>query len=421
MRAAVRGVVAVVLGAALVVGAAAPGGAASSSIPYTCETGVPAIGPLSAPIDVVTTATPQPVDVFQKVAYTADLSLPDIAPQPFALNFDFFRVTLDIPAGMRDVKVKIQDPTPAVANPAVSSISAVVANGQIVVTMPATPGPTRRFNFGTNGTFRYPFNTVTQSGGSAVVLPRIKVVAMPTVAAGGGTIDWTAPAVDTNTGFFGIGAIPCTPDDPSATILSSDVTSTVAIPLNPHTDVPGSLDAAVSWARHLKVFKVPTTRFSPSAPITRAEAVVALWNLVDRPIVGTGNPFTDVPANASYRNAVNWAFSEGVVTDTGNHRFKPTKGLNRGQLVQMAFRTVHAQEGSPWPAFGYTDVPAGAPYAEALRWADANGLVNEFSGGTQVRPTLASTRADLVRHLFRVANDPDWFRPLPSTVLVAPA
>ncbi|HMQ27608.1 MAG TPA: hypothetical protein PKA98_16575, partial [Acidimicrobiales bacterium] len=71
----------------------------------------------SAPIDVVTTATPQPVDVFQEVAYTADLSLPDIPPQPFALNFDFFRVTLDIPAGMRDVKVKIQDPTPRSPTP----------------------------------------------------------------------------------------------------------------------------------------------------------------------------------------------------------------------------------------------------------------------------------------------------------------
>lgn len=412
-------IVAVTALATSVVGAGTVG-ATPVSIAYTCVTGVPAVGDLSAPIQVDATATPEPADAFDVVTYTADLSLPDLSPQPVAVNFNFFRLTFEVPAGMRAVKVKVLDPPAGSANPALSQISAVVQGDHIVVDVPTTPAATRRFHFGTDGNFTYPFNTVTQSGGTAVVLPRVKIKAMTTYGARSAAVAWPAPTVDTQTGFAGIGDIPCTPDDPDAALFTSHVTNQVDIPLNPYTDVANGLDPAVSWARHLKVYKPAGTRFAPTTGVTRAEAVVALWNLVDRPVVGTGNPFTDVPADASYRDAVNWAVSEGVVTDSGNHKFKATAPALRGPLAAMAFRTLHAQDGSPWPAFGYTDVPAGAPYAEALRWADAAGVINEYSGGTKVKPTVAATRSDLAKLLFALANDPSWFRPLPTTVLVAP-
>lgn len=330
-------------------------------------------------------------------------------------------MALDVPPGLRAVTVKVQNPGAQVANPPIADVSARVVDGQVLVDLPGEPAANRRFHFGTDGTFTYPFNTNTQSGGSEIVLPRIKITAMTTFGAGGATVAWRAPAVETFTGFFNINEIPCTPDDPDATILSTTVTDTLAIPLNPYTDVPGGLDPAVSWARHLKVYKPAGTHFSPSTGVTRSEAVVALWNLVDRPQVDTGNPFTDVPANATYRAALDWAVSEGVVADTGNHKFKPTAPLLRGPLVDLAFRTLHAQDGSPWPAFAYTDVSSGASYAEALRWADDAGVINEYAGGTKVKPTVAATRSDLAKLLFAVANDGTWFRPLPTTVLVAPA
>lgn len=190
------------------------------------------------------------------------------------------------------------------------------------------------------------------------------------------------------------------------------------IPPNPHTDVPGGLDAAVSWARHLKVYKLGTARFSPSAPATRSEAVLALWNLVDRPTPTGQHPFVDVPANAPYEAALDWAFGAGVVRPHPKNKFKPTASVLRGHLADMVFRTVEADEGSPWPAFAYTDVPAGAFYAEALRWIDANDIMIEYFNGTRIRPTVAATR--------RPGPDPLPDRPLdvvvpplPTTVLVA--
>lgn len=420
---AMRGVVVAVLGVvAVVASTAGTGGAASLSIPYSCDAsgGTVEVGVLSAPISITTTATPEPADVFEKVSYTAELSLPELEPKPFAINFNFFRVTIPIPAGLRDVKVKVQDPSPAVANPAVSAIAARVTGGAVVVDVPASPSTTRRFRFGTDGNFIYPFNSVNNTGGSPVVLPRIKITAMPTRSAAGATVDWTAPVVDTETGFAAIGDIPCTPDDPTDTILSTTVSTAVAIPLNPHTDVPASLDPAVSWARHLKVYKVATTRYSPSAAVTRAEAVQALWNMMDRP-AGGNHPFVDVPANAPYDAALDWAFSEGIVPNPANHRFKPSNPALRGALVDMVFHMIEAEEGSPWPAEPYTDVASTAPYAEAMGWANATNTINEFAGGTQVRPTVAATRADLARILFKTAKNPTWFRPFPTTVLVAPA
>lgn len=410
---------AVVAVAAAVVGAGTAG-ATPVSIDYTCVTGVPAVGDLSAPIEVDATVAPEPADAFDVVTYTADLALPELSPQPVAVNFNFFRLTFAVPDGMRAVKVKVLDPPSGNANPALSQIGAVVAGDTVVVDVPTTPAATRRFHFGTDGNFTYPFNTVTQSGGTAVVLPRVKIKAMTTYGTRSTTVAWPAPTVDTQTGFAGIGDIPCTPDDPGAALFTTHVTDQVDIPLNPYPDVSNGLDPAVSWARHLKVYKPTGTRFAPTTGVTRAEAVTALWNLVDRPQVGTSHPFTDVPATAPYRDALDWAVSEGVVTDSGNHRFKPTSPARRGPLVDLAFHTIHAQSGSPWPAFGYTDVPPGASYAEALRWADAEGVVNEYAGGSEVRPTVTASRADLVKLLHALASNDTWFRPLPTTALVAP-
>jgi len=411
---------AVVMGASAVLAVAAPAGAGGPvSIPYSCETGVPSIGTLSAPIDVVTTTTPDPVDIFEKVTYTADLSLPDIEPQAFALNFNYFNVALDVPDGMRAVKVKLQNPGSGTANPALSDVSVSVVDGRILVNLPAVPAANKRFHFGTDGNFTYPFNTTTQSGGTAIVLPRIKITAMATFAAGNGPVNWTAPSVETFTSFFNINEIPCTPDNPGDAILSSTVTNTVSIPANGYSDVPTSLDPAVNWAKHLKVITFTGSTYKPNQAITRAEAVAILWNMLDRPD-GEDHPFVDVPSNAPYDAALDWAFTEGIVPNPANHRFKPTNPALRGALIDMVFDMIEAEEGSPWPAEPYADVAATAAFAEAMGWANATNTINEFAGGTQVRPTVAATRADIARILFKTAKNPEWFRPMPTTVLVNP-
>lgn len=120
----------------------------------------------------------------------------------------------------------------------------------------------------------------------------------------------------------------------------------------------------------------------------------------------------DVPTSAFYQQALRWAKAEGLVsgyTGAVDCRprtapcYKPRDGVLRGQLVSMLWNMVGAPTGSP--AFAYTDIPANAPYRDAMAWADAHGLINEFDdNGTLAQPRRAASRGEVVYILHRLAS-----------------
>lgn len=67
-------------------------------------------------------------------------------------------------------------------------------------------------------------------------------------------------------------------------------------------------------------------------------------------------------------------------------------------------RSSGVREGKPTAAdpTPFTDVPAGAYYAEAVRWAAANGIVKGVSS-TEFGPSRNITRQELVTILWRLA------------------
>lgn len=52
----------------------------------------------------------------------------------------------------------------------------------------------------------------------------------------------------------------------------------------------------------------------------------------------TGFPFTDVPEDAYYRKAVEWAVSNGITAGTSKHTFSPEKKITRGEAVTMLYK-----------------------------------------------------------------------------------
>lgn len=50
-------------------------------------------------------------------------------------------------------------------------------------------------------------------------------------------------------------------------------------------------------------------------------------------VTGVTPPFTDVPANASYYNAVAWAYSNGIISGTTATNFSPMASCRRCQMV----------------------------------------------------------------------------------------
>ena len=74
------------------------------------------------------------------------------------------------------------------------------------------------------------------------------------------------------------------------------------------------------------------------AATTRAELVQLLWNLAGRPTAEGDEPYTDVAADAWYAEAVRWAHVNGVVNGVTETTFCPDQTITREQLVTILWR-----------------------------------------------------------------------------------
>lgn len=131
----------------------------------------------------------------------------------------------------------------------------------------------------------------------------------------------------------------------------------------------------------------------PSGPVT-----VAATFMDDNTML---NFFVDVPAGAYYYDAVLWAAEGGIVTGTDAVHFSPDASCTRAQLVTFLWRAA----GSPVVnyAMNFTDVDGGAYYAEAVRWAASEKVVEGTTAET-FAPDTAVTRAQVVTMLYRFAK-----------------
>ena len=105
---------------------------------------------------------------------------------------------------------------------------------------------------------------------------------------------------------------------------------------NPFTDVPGNAEyiEALEFVYKSGLFKgVSNTEFSPNTTMTRAMFVTVMGRLagVD-PNYFTGESFDDVEAGEWYAPYVMWAAQEGIVQGYGNGKF----GVNDNVTVEQA-------------------------------------------------------------------------------------
>lgn len=85
------------------------------------------------------------------------------------------------------------------------------------------------------------------------------------------------------------------------------------------------------------------TTFDPSGNCTRAQIVTFLWRTAGSPVVNYLMPFTDVDEGAYYAEAVRWAASEKIVEGTTTATFAPNATVTRAQVVTMLCRFAKAQ------------------------------------------------------------------------------
>ena len=156
---------------------------------------------------------------------------------------------------------------------------------------------------------------------------------------------------------------------------------------------------AVEWAVSKGITSgTSTTTFSPNTSCTRAQMVTFLWRAAGSPAPkSTVNPFTDVQAGSYYYDAVLWAVEQGITSGTSATTFAPDATVTRGQTVTFLYRAA----GSPAVTGGsFADVAADAYYAAAVAWAVSENITAGTGNGL-FSPDTACSRAQIVTFLYR--------------------
>ena len=146
---------------------------------------------------------------------------------------------------------------------------------------------------------------------------------------------------------------------------------------------------------------VSDTEFAPEATTTRA-MIVSILARLENVTSAEAAGFADVSADDWYATAVNWAASAGVVSGTGDGNFSPNAAITREQLAAMLMN-YSAWKGEDVSARAdlstYSDQPS-TWAEETMSWAVAEGLINGVTAD-QLQPQASATRAQVAAILQR--------------------
>lgn len=170
-------------------------------------------------------------------------------------------------------------------------------------------------------------------------------------------------------------------------------------------DVPSNAyyAEAVKWAVENGIASgTDKTHFSPNASCTRAQAVTFLWRAAGEPEPqNAAAQFHDVTAGSYYEKAVQWAVEQGVTSGTGSGKFSPDAACTRAQVVTFLYRAEHSPETAGNNSFH--DVPTGAYYENAVKWAVAHEITSG-TGGNTFSPDNNCIRGQIVTFLHRCSK-----------------
>ena len=145
---------------------------------------------------------------------------------------------------------------------------------------------------------------------------------------------------------------------------------------------------AIEWAVDMGIIvpSWPDGTFRPTNDTKRKQVAMWLWRFADEPTGSPANTFTDVPAGAWYEDGVDWVSDQGIITGfTSSGQcggsapcFKPNDVAKRQQMASWLYKIAGSPDVSGLPAHGFTDVPAGAWYEDAVTWAKHHGVFTGY-------------------------------------------
>ena len=149
---------------------------------------------------------------------------------------------------------------------------------------------------------------------------------------------------------------------------------------------------------------VSATEFAPEATTTRA-MIVSILARLENVTTAEAAGFADVD-DEWYATAVNWAANVGVVNGYEDNTFQPNTAITREQLaaILMNYAAYKGEDVSNRADLtSYTDQPS-TWAEEAMSWAVAEGLISGVTADT-LQPQGAATRAQVAAILQRFLSE----------------
>ncbi len=144
--------------------------------------------------------------------------------------------------------------------------------------------------------------------------------------------------------------------------------------------------------------------------VTRAEAIVALWNMEGSPASDFAMKFDDVSAETPYAEAIRWAAAVKIVNGCSESSFAPDDVLTREQLASILWRYAKSENidvsiGENTNILSYEDVFTVSDYAiPAFQWTCGSGVLSGNTAST-LAPKNAVNESQLEEALFRYSEN----------------
>lgn len=135
-------------------------------------------------------------------------------------------------------------------------------------------------------------------------------------------------------------------------------------------------------------------KFSPDDTFTRAQFAAVLYRMAGSPAVSGEDSFTDTVPGAWYEDAVLWAEQNAIINGYGNGLFGTNDPTTQEQLAAMLWR-----DAGSYVVSGGADTDASSWAADAVRWLNAEKLVNE--NGPAFEPRDDAKRSQVADIVYR--------------------
>lgn len=174
--------------------------------------------------------------------------------------------------------------------------------------------------------------------------------------------------------------------------------ATITITLSPDKGYKlDKLTVTDGSGKSVSTVKKSDTVYTFTMPASAVKVGVSYVKATETP---SKTKFNDVSANDWFASAVDYVTGKGMMNGTADNTFSPKANTTRGMVVTVLYRLENQPSTS---AASFTDVASGAYYANAVAWANANGIVSGYGSG-KFGPNDKVTREQLAAILYRYAQ-----------------